>query len=97
MPKGGLLSAGLRRRDEDSVIFSVADSGPGISPDQMERLFEPFFTTKGALGAGETRQAGMGLAVAHGLIAEMHGTISVTNVSTGGARFDIVLPLNPSS
>lgn len=93
MPEGGVLRAGLRRRDEHSVTFWIADSGPGLSPAQMERLFEPFFTTKGELGAGETHQAGMGLAVAHGLISEMHGTISVTNVPAGGARFDIVLPL----
>jgi PAS domain S-box-containing protein len=96
MPDGGVLSAGLRRRDEDSVVFWVADSGPGITPAEMEHLFEPFFTTKGELGAGVTHQAGMGLAVVHGLISEMHGTISAANVPTGGARFDIVLPLNPS-
>jgi PAS domain S-box-containing protein len=93
MPDGGVLSAGLRRRDESSVAFWIADSGPGISPDEMEHLFEPFFTTKGELGSGVTHQAGMGLAVAHGLVGEMHGTISVTNVPGGGARFEIVLPL----
>ena len=96
MPDGGVLSAGLRRCGDDKVLFWVADSGPGISPDEMEHLFEPFFTTKGELGAGETHQAGMGLAVTHGLIGEMHGMISVVNAPTGGARFDIVLPLNPS-
>jgi K+-sensing histidine kinase KdpD len=37
----------------------------------------------------------MGLAVAHGLVSEMHGMISASNVQTGGARFEIVLPLNP--
>jgi PAS domain S-box-containing protein len=96
MPNGGVLSAGLRRLGEDSVGFWIADSGPGISPEKMEHVFEPFFTTKGELGSGLTHQAGMGLAVAHGLVGEMHGTISVSNVPTGGARFDIVLPVAPS-
>jgi signal transduction histidine kinase len=96
MPSGGTLTVTLQRRGEHAVMLTIADSGPGIAPDEMEHLFEPFFTTKGALGAGGTRQAGMGLAVAHGLISEMHGAISVCNAPTGGARFEIVLPLDPT-
>jgi len=95
MPDGGTLTVTLRRRDEHTIVLTIADSGPGILPDEMERLFEPFFTTKGTLGAGATRQAGMGLAVAHGLISEMHGSISVSNLAEGGALFEIVLPLTP--
>jgi signal transduction histidine kinase len=93
MPEGGVLTATLHRRDEESVVFAIADSGPGISPEDMEHLFEPFFTTKSELGTSEARRAGMGLAVVHGLIGEMHGSISVSNVPTGGARFEIVLPI----
>jgi signal transduction histidine kinase len=93
MPDGGVLNVSLRRRDENAVVLAFMDSGPGILPEHMERLFEPFFTTKGELAAGDTHQAGMGLAVAHGLVSEMHGTISVSNVPAGGARFEIVLPL----
>jgi two-component system cell cycle sensor histidine kinase/response regulator CckA len=95
MPNGGVLSAALRRRDENSVIFAIADSGPGISAESMEHIFEPFFTTKGELAAGEDRRAGMGLAVVHGLVGEMHGSISISTAPTGGARFEIILPLNP--
>jgi signal transduction histidine kinase len=76
------------------VCLSIADSGPGIDPKYMERVFEPFFTTKGALGAGTGRNAGMGLAVAHGLVGEMHGTITASNIPGAGARFDIVLPIH---
>jgi two-component system NtrC family sensor kinase len=93
MPTGGELSVSLRRREENAVVLTIADTGAGIPSDHMEHLFEPFFTTKGELGAGETHQAGMGLAVAHGLISEMHGTISVYNLPATGARFEVVLPL----
>jgi len=93
MPGGGVLSVSLRRRDENAVAFAITDSGPGIAPEDMEHLFEPFFTTKGELGDGEAHRAGMGLAVVHGLVSEMRGTISVSNVPATGARFEIVLPL----
>lgn len=93
MPSGGTLSVTLGRRDEESVSLSISDSGPGIPPEHMEHLFEPFFTTKGELGEGAGRNAGMGLAVVHGLVSEMHGTITGSNVPGSGARFDIVLPI----
>ncbi len=93
MPGGGVLTVSLRRRNENAVVLAITDTGSGIPPDDIEHLFEPFFTTKGELGSGETHQAGMGLAVVHGLVSEMRGTISVSNVPAAGARFEIVLPL----
>jgi two-component system sensor histidine kinase AtoS len=93
MPNGGTISMTLARRDENSVCLSISDTGPGIDPKYMERVFEPFFTTKGELGAGTGHNAGMGLAVAHGLVGEMHGTITASNIPGGGARFDIVLAI----
>ncbi|RMF70857.1 MAG: hypothetical protein D6744_18805, partial [Planctomycetota bacterium] len=87
MPDGGVLSVHLARRDEAHVMLTIQDTGVGIAPEHLDHLFEPFFTTKGELGEGATRQAGMGLAVSHGLIREMHGTISVASPADGGARF----------
>ncbi len=95
MPGGGRLHVSLRPHEPGLAILSIIDSGAGIRPEHMEHLFEPFFTTKGELGEGATRQAGMGLAVVHGLINEMHGTISASNVPGGGARFDLILPTDP--
>ena len=92
MPGGGTLTAELLRHDDTHARISIADTGGGISRDDMEHLFEPFHTTKGASGA--PRNPGLGLSVAHGLIAEMHGTITAANISGHGARFDIILPLN---
>lgn len=96
MPRGGVLTVRLGRRDQNHIRLTIQDSGPGIAPANMEHLFEPFFTTKGVLGEGETRQAGMGLAVVHGLISEMHGTITAGNSTDGGAQFEIVLPIDPT-
>lgn len=93
MPGGGTLSVKLARRDADAATITILDSGGGISNADMEHLFEPFHTTKGVTGSGEARTAGLGLAVAHGLVAEMHGSISAINPSEGGARFEIVLPV----
>ncbi len=93
MPAGGTITMTLARRDEGSICLSVADTGPGVAPEHMERIFEPFFTTKGELGCGDARNAGMGLAVVHGLVGEMRGTISAANIPGRGARLDIVLPI----
>lgn len=93
MPEGGILSITLARRDDNSVTLSFNDSGTGLPPEHMEHLFEPFFTTKGELGNGQGRNAGMGLAVVHGLVGEMGGVITASNVPGRGARFDIVLPI----
>lgn len=97
MPSGGTITITLARRDENSVSLSIADTGTGIDPKCIDRVFEPFFTTKGTLGAGSGRNAGMGLAVAHGLVGEMHGTITASNIPGQGARFDIILPIHYDS
>ena len=74
------LTVTLARRDEHSVCLSITDSGGGMDADNFEHLFEPFYTTKGELVSGAGRNAGMGLAVVHGLINEMQGTITASNV-----------------
>jgi len=65
---------------------SVTDSGPGLRPDQLERVFERFYSEPGA-GSG----TGLGLPIARA-IARAHGG-EVTASSPGGARFDLDLPL----
>lgn len=75
------------RPDNQEVELTVADSGPGIDPEIMDKIFEPFFTTKKP-GEG----TGLGLAVSYGIVREHGGEISVANLSHGGAVFKIVLP-----
>ena len=97
MPDGGTLSVGLHPLGPDVACLSVADTGTGIRPEEMEHLFEPFYTTKGVLGAGKTTNAGLGLAVVYGLVGEMHGAITAANLPERGARFDLVFPVERST
>jgi CheY-like chemotaxis protein len=70
------------------VRLTVADSGPGISPDLLNRVFEPFFTTKPP-GEG----TGLGLSLCHSIVARHRGAIWAENRPEGGARFVIELPI----
>ena len=66
----------------------VADSGPGIAPENLHRVYDPFFTTKAA-----RKGTGLGLSVTYGIIQEHGGSIEVSNRRGGGACFRVELPL----
>jgi signal transduction histidine kinase len=71
---------------EAQVRVEIVDQGAGVAREHREAIFTPFFTTK----EGAT---GLGLAVAHELVAEHGGSLVVGSAAGGGASFAIVLPL----
>ena len=73
--------------DTESVIFEIADEGPGVPHAVASRIFEPFFTTK-QMGEG----TGLGLSVSLG-IAEAHGGSLTLLPTERGARFALTLPM----
>jgi PAS domain S-box-containing protein len=74
---------------ENDVIVTVSDRGPGIADEIVPRIFDPFFTTK----HGETESGmGLGLSVSRSLIEAMGGRIEVSNRSGGGTVFSAVFP-----
>lgn len=85
----GLVPGFCPMADGPHGHISVVDDGCGIEPQHMPRLFEPFFTTKAA-GKG----TGLGLAVAHGIVAEHGGTMAVRSTPGAGTCFDLLLPLS---
>jgi len=75
------------RREGDRVVVEVRDDGVGMSEDVLARLAEPFFTTKGERGTG------LGLSVAHKVIAQHNGTIEFDSTPGEGTRVQVCLPI----
>jgi signal transduction histidine kinase len=91
MPDGGTLSVATRGT-VDSVGIEVADTGTGISAENMPRIFDPFFTTK-QIGRG----TGLGLAVSYGIVKMHRGDIRAESNSDPargptGTTFTLTLP-----
>ncbi|WP_043532671.1 sensor histidine kinase [Litchfieldella xinjiangensis] len=74
------------------VRIAVADNGPGIAPEHLKRVFEPFFTTKSS-GSG----LGLGLSISSRIVDDLGGRLEVDNLPERGARFTIILPLDPET
>ncbi len=75
---------------EDELSLSVSDTGPGISPEDIEHLFERFYRIPGSEGAEGT---GLGLSVAHKIVEEHNGRIEVNSVLGQGTTFTVYLPV----
>jgi CheY-like chemotaxis protein len=69
------------------VAVRAEDTGNGIPTEILDRIFEPFFTTKGS-----GRGTGLGLATAHGIVAQHGGAIEVESAPGRGTRFTLYLP-----
>lgn len=75
-------------RRQDEVFVEIRDTGPGISPENLQKLFEPFFTTK-PVGQG----TGLGLSVSQNIIRHHQGRIEVNSSPEHGASFCVWLPI----
>ncbi len=80
-----VLSAHLQG---ETVILTIADTGPGVAPQLIERIFDPFFSTKG-VGKG----LGLGLSISYNIVHDFGGRLAVANAPGGGAVFTLTLPL----
>lgn len=81
--------------DEASVRIWVEDEGPGIPPDERERIFEKF--CRGEASAASTSGTGLGLAVTREIVRFHGGRVWVEDVTPHGARFVVSLPLESPS
>jgi len=85
MPQGGTLTLETTIR-EDQAVLEVADTGPGIATQDLERIFDPFFARSGGMGLG----LAIGFAVAQRHGGSLH---AVPGLATG-AKFRLILPLH---
>ena len=90
MPKGGKLSLMTRVVDHAAVKVVVRDTGVGIAPDRLSRIFEPFYSDH---TAGPDRGGGgLGLSVAHRIVEEHQGRVTVTSRPGEGTTFTLFFP-----
>ncbi len=75
----------LARHEQDFLVISVQDSGPGVPPDKLSAIFDPYYTTK-------PEGSGLGLWIAQQIATAHGGTIQVANAEEGGAVFTLRLP-----
>lgn len=81
----GLGIATPQLAGQPHVRVTVADTGAGISPENLEQMFEPFFTTK-------NHGTGLGLPITRRIVQEHHGQILVESQPNKGTVFNIILP-----
>jgi two-component system OmpR family sensor kinase len=78
------------------AAVEVVDHGPGLTPEQTERVFERFYRADPARSPADGG-AGLGLSIVAALVAVHGGTVGVDSVPGRGARFRVVLPLAPDA
>jgi two-component system NtrC family sensor kinase len=85
MPGGGRVSIEVNQAGE-ALEVRVSDNGPGVPPEQIERLFDPFYTTK-------DHGTGLGLAVSRQILAAHGGRLEYAEARPHGSVFALFLPL----
>jgi len=83
--QGGTLRLRAQLNGGGVVLFEITDTGPGVAPENLERIFEPLFTTK-------SRGIGLGLAVSKSLAQANGGDLTVSSEPGKGATFIFAMP-----
>jgi two-component system sensor histidine kinase KdpD len=91
-PPGSPIAVSARLAP-DSVVVSVADSGPGVKADEQARIFDKFY--RGMHSSRFPEGTGMGLAIAKGIVEAHGGKVTVAARPEGGSVFSVLLPLSP--
>jgi len=90
-PAGGTITVHAAVHGGDAVL-QVSDTGEGIAPDAIESVFDRFYRADPSREAGSRTGAGLGLAIARGIVLAHGGDISVQSQPGEGACFTIRLP-----
>ncbi|MFO6420493.1 ATP-binding protein [Hylemonella sp. W303a] len=85
--------ARLRLNEEaGQIVIGIEDDGPGIPPDQLERVFDPFLRLEMSRNR-DTGGSGLGLSIARNLLRAHGGDVRLSNLAQGGLRAEVRLPL----
>jgi signal transduction histidine kinase len=84
-------SASVTLEDGHALRVRVADRGPGIAPEEMEKVFEPFYRARAALARG-VEGTGLGLSIARDIVLGHGGELKLRNREVCGLEAEVVLP-----
>jgi two-component system OmpR family sensor kinase len=93
-PPAGTVALRVQARGTN-VVLTVDDEGPGVPPDERERIFVPFARGRLAADRAGTTGVGLGLSVARRIVEAHAGALSVTDAPRRGARFEMSIPADP--
>lgn len=85
---------GIAMQDGEAVRICVRDDGPGIAPEQLERVFEPFYRIEVSRNR-DTGGTGLGLSIARDVAQAHGGTVMLRNRPGGGLEAELTLPRRP--
>ena len=88
-PQGGMIALRLRQSG-DCAVFTIDDNGPGVPPQEQERIFHKFYQVD---NSREVSGNGLGLALVRQIVSFSGGTVAVENLPEAGCRFTVTLPL----
>jgi PAS domain S-box-containing protein len=91
-PAGGSITVRTAMLDTGAAEFEIADSGVGMSPDQVARVFEPYTQFESSL-SGQSRGTGLGMPISRELARGMGGDLTVESTLGAGTTFRLVLPV----
>ncbi|MEP6546108.1 MAG: HAMP domain-containing sensor histidine kinase [Gammaproteobacteria bacterium] len=94
-PRGGTISIHARG-EREQLVLDVMDSGPGIPPEERNRIFEAFYQGKTPQG-GHVKGTGIGLSVVTEFVNAHGGSIEILESKAGGAHFRVRLPLRQAA
>jgi two-component system, NtrC family, sensor histidine kinase GlrK len=94
-PRGGTISIHARA-EREQLVLDVMDSGPGVPPDERNRIFEAFYQGKTPQG-GHVKGTGIGLSVVTEFVNAHGGSIEILESKTGGADFRVRLPMRQAA
>lgn len=91
-PAGSPVEIGVGVRD-GWALWQVVDHGPGVPPEDAERVFERFYRTDSSRSRGAGGGSGLGLAIVAALVRAHGGAVRVVPTPGGGATFEVALPV----
>ncbi|KAA9381046.1 HAMP domain-containing histidine kinase [Microbispora cellulosiformans] len=78
-------------------VLVIADEGPGLPPEEAERVFDRFYRVDGSRSRGGAGGAGLGLAIVRSIVAAHGGRVELRTAPGAGAAFRVALPIHPAS